>query len=96
MRVSEYTLSRGSWLGGNGLAGEWGLLVGAYNSLFANILYYGGWVLALGGGVYYRLFMVIRPYTVRFSEIENPTVRFGAVFRRKRKSYGAVHCGFQI
>ena len=41
------------------------------------------------------LFTVIRPYTVRFSEIENPTVRFGAVLR-KRKSYGAVRCGFQI
>ena len=41
------------------------------------------------------LFTVIRPYTVRFSEIENPTVRFGLVVR-KRKSYGAVRCGFQI
>ena len=41
------------------------------------------------------LFTVIRPYTVRFSEIENPTVRFGAVLK-KRKSYGAVRCGFQI
>ena len=39
------------------------------------------------------LFTVIRLYTVRFSEIENPTVRFGAVLR-KRKSYGAVRCGF--
>ena len=29
---------------------------------------------------------------MRFSEIENPTVRFGAVLR-KRKSYGAVRCG---
>ena len=42
-----------------------------------------------------RLSTVIRPYTVRFSEIENPTVRFGAVLR-KRKSYGAVRCGYQI
>ena len=45
--------------------------------------------------LYAGLFTVIRPYTVRFSEIENPTVRFGAVLR-KRKSYGAVRCGFQI
>ena len=41
------------------------------------------------------LFTVICPYTVRFSEVENPTVRFGAVLR-KRKSYGTVRCGFQI
>ena len=41
------------------------------------------------------LFTVIRPYTVRFFENENPTVRFGAVLR-KQKSYGAVRCGFQI
>ena len=41
------------------------------------------------------LFTVIRPYTVRFSEIENPTVRFGAVLGRMRKSYGAVRCGFE-
>ena len=41
------------------------------------------------------LFTVIRPYTVRFSEIENPTVRFGAVFRNQ-ESYGALPCGYQI
>ena len=39
-------------------------------------------------------FTVVRPCTVRFLKIENPTVRFGAVLR-KRKSYGAVRCGFK-
>ena len=31
---------------------------------------------------------------MRFSKIENPTVRFGAIFKN-RKCYGAVRCGFQ-
>ena len=33
--------------------------------------------------------------TVRFSDVVNPTVRFGAVFRC-RKPCGAVRCGFPI
>ena len=41
------------------------------------------------------LFTVFRPCTVRFSGIRNPTVRPGAVLR-KRKSFSAVRCGFQI
>ena len=40
-------------------------------------------------------FTVIRPCMVRFFQIENPTVRFGAVLKN-RKSYGAVRCGFHI
>ena len=40
-------------------------------------------------------FTVIRPYTVRFFfQIENPTVRFGAVIG-KRKPYDAVRCGLR-
>ena len=37
---------------------------------------------------------VIRPYTVRFSEVEYPTLRFGG-FLRNRTSYSAVRCVFQ-
>ena len=40
-------------------------------------------------------FAVIRPYMVLFSEIGNPTVRIGAVLK-KRISYGEVRFGFQI
>ena len=32
---------------------------------------------------------------MRFFQIENHTVRFGAV-SKKQKSYGVVRCGFQI
>ena len=39
--------------------------------------------------------MVIRPCTMRFFQVQNPTVRFGAVLR-KRKSHDAVRCGFRI
>ena len=40
------------------------------------------------------LCMVVCSGTVRFFKMEN-TVRFGAVLR-KRKSYGAVWCGFRL
>ena len=52
------------------------------------------WLIAWLVVYFSGLFTVIRPYMVQFSEIENPTVRFGAVLR-KRKSYGAVCCGFE-
>ena len=38
---------------------------------------------------------ILRYGSVRFSDIENPTVRFGAVLKI-RKIYGAVRCGFHI
>ena len=46
-------------------------------------------------GHFSGLLTVIRPCTVRFFQIENPMVRFGAVLRN-RTSYGAVRCGFRI
>ena len=52
------------------------------------------WLIAWLVVYFSGLFTVSRPYMVQFSEIENPTVRFGAVLR-KRKSYGAVCCGFE-
>ena len=52
------------------------------------------WLIAWLVVYFSGLFTVSRPYMVQFSEIENPTVRFGAVLR-KRKSYGAVWCGLE-
>ena len=37
---------------------------------------------------------MLRCGLVRFSDVVNPTVRFGAVFRY-RKTYGAVRFGFE-
>ena len=42
----------------------------------------------------FRKSRILRCGSVRFSDIGNPTVRFGAVFRN-RKCYGVVRCGFQ-
>ena len=51
-----------------------------------------------------EIFTVIGPCTVRFFQIENPTVRFGGVLENRKsygavrfcdKSYGAVRSGFQ-
>ena len=40
-------------------------------------------------------FAIQQKCTVRFFQIENRTVRIGAVLEN-RKSYGAVRCGFQV
>ena len=37
---------------------------------------------------------ILRCGSMRFSDVVNPTVRFGAVLKN-RKSYGVIRCGFQ-